>query len=71
MEKSDFAWLLIQVRNGALTSGQMEDLVYAMHSAYMDHEPAISMWMPCTLEEFADSMVLARKNSECDIGCEE
>lgn len=42
----------------------MEDIVYAMHSAYVDHEPKIYQWLPTSLEDTADTLVAARSNSE-------
>lgn len=64
MKTDDFAKLLDAIRAGTLTPGQMEDVVYAMHSAYVDHHEAICNQLPTNLEDVADTMVLARKNTE-------
>lgn len=64
MTDLDFQKLLTAIRSGALSASQMEDVVYAMHAAYTDHEQGIDAWLSTGLEDFADTMVLARKTAE-------
>jgi hypothetical protein len=64
MQKQDFVKLLSAIQAGALTPSQMEDVVYAMHSAYVDHHEAICEQLPTNLEDVADTMVTARNNTE-------
>ena len=64
MKAAEFAQLLNAIRSGALTPSQMEDVVYALHSAYVDHHETICNQLPTSLEDVADTMVLARKNTK-------
>lgn len=64
MKPADFTQLLNTIRAGALTPSQMEDVVYAMHAAYVDHFEEIGNQLPTGLEDVADTMVVARKNTE-------
>jgi len=62
--QSGFQELLDAIRAGKFSPSQMEDMTYAMHSAYVDHFPGINSQIPVELEDVADTMVMARKNTE-------
>jgi hypothetical protein len=62
MVKQEFEKLTEAIRAGALTPSQMEDVVYALHAAYVDHHEEICDQLPTNLEDVADTMVMARKN---------
>lgn len=64
MVKQEFKKLIAAIEAGALTPSQMEDVVFAMHAAYVDHFEPICNQLSTSLEDFADGMVLARKNTE-------
>jgi hypothetical protein len=64
MIPADFAALIAQIEAGEFTPSQMEDMVYTMHDAYVDRNSAINEQLPTSLEDVADSMVLARLNTE-------
>ncbi len=64
MVKQEFAKLIAAIESGALTPAQMEDVVYAIHAAYVDHHEAICNQLPTSLEDVADTMVVARNNVE-------
>lgn len=70
MNAQDFEKLTTAIRSGELTPSQMEDVVYALHSAYVDHHDDICNQLPTNLEDVADTMVVARKNSE-PLDCED
>jgi hypothetical protein len=60
----NFSALIAQIRDNQFTPSQMEDMVYAMHSAYVDFHWAVNAQIPTNLEDVADTMVVARKNTE-------
>lgn len=60
MKTEDFNKLKEQIERGQLTPSQMEDLVYAMHAAYVDHFDDVAVWIAKSLEETADEMLMAR-----------
>jgi uncharacterized protein YukJ len=62
MVKQEFEKLKAAIEAGALTPDQMEDVVYAMHAAYVDHNEAINSHMSVSLEDVADAMLKARSN---------
>jgi len=59
--------IIAAIKSGSIDPDCMEDIVYAMHSAYIDHFDVIERHMPNDLESFADSMVIARRNTEAPI----
>jgi carbamoylphosphate synthase large subunit len=62
--KQELDRLTTAIRAGALTPSQMEDVVYAMHAAYVDHFQEIGDQLSTDLESVADFMVVARKSTE-------
>lgn len=64
MDNVAFKALINAIRANQFTPSQMEDMVYAMHSAYMDFHESVNDQLPTSLEDVADTMVLARKNTE-------
>lgn len=64
MSPADFTALIQQIEAGALTPSQMEDVAYAMNAAYVDFHSAINEQLPTSLEDVADTMVVARLNTE-------
>lgn len=65
MNAADFTALINSIRGNQFTPSQMEDMVYAMHAAYVDFHESVNEQLPTSLEDVADTMVLARKNTEC------
>lgn len=61
MKTEDFDKLKEQIELGQLTPSQMEDLVYSMHAAYVEHYDDINVWIAKSLEDTADEMVMGRK----------
>jgi hypothetical protein len=55
--------LLDSIRAGKYTADQMEDIVYAIHAAYVDHNKDINEQLSEPLEYVADKMVQARRNA--------
>lgn len=64
MDNVAFKALIDAIRANQFTPSQMEDMVYAMHSAYMDFHESVSNQLPTSLEDVADTMVVARSNTE-------
>lgn len=52
------------IESGRISPEDMERIVYAMQGPYIDRYPEISLWMDVTPEDYADTMVKARKNAE-------
>lgn len=65
MDNQGFKALIDKIKANQFTPSQMEDMVYAMHSAYIDFHESVNDQLPTSLEDVADTMVLARKNTEC------
>ena len=64
MVNLEFKQLVAAIRSNQFTPSQMEDMVYAMHSAYVDFHWSLNGQLPTSLEDVADTMVVARKNCE-------
>jgi hypothetical protein len=52
------------IKQGLVTPSQMEDIVYAMETAYQDRYPGVGAWLTEPMEHVADRMVKARENAE-------
>lgn len=65
--KPELADMLDSIRAGQYTASQMEDIVYAIHAAYVDHNETINEQISEPLEYVADAMVRARRNAVADL----